>query len=223
MHSRDDWYEIRHAIFRFVTIVLFMALMVGALALDVMVFHNGVAENGATELMQSSILALNVLMFAHLAYLYPQSRGCFVLVMGFFGTMLIRELDGLFDHIRHGFWKYPAWALTLGCIGYARFIVAGTVLSPLATLVRARQFIAISYGLVIVLLFSRIFGNGHLWHAILGEHFVRVAENVAEEGIELLGYGVLFSGCVSYYLQLCSHGKASACAREQLAASDCAS
>ena len=223
MHSRDDWYEIRHTIFRFVAIVLFMMLMVGALMLDVMIFHNGVAENGATELMQSSILTLNVLMFAHLAYLYPQSRGCFVLVMGFFGTMLIRELDGLFDHIRHGFWKYPAWALTLGCIGYARFIVAGTVLSPLATLVRTRQFTVISYGLVMVLLFSRIFGNGHLWHAILGEHFVRVAENVAEEGIELLGYGILFCGCVSYYVGLYRSEKAAVRCHRKVEASDCAS
>lgn len=223
MHSRDDWYEIRHAIFRFVPIVLFMALLIGALMLDVMVFHNGVAENGATELMQSSILALNVLMFGHLAYLYPQSRGCFVLVMGFFGTMLIRELDGLFDHIRHGFWKYPAWALTLGCIGYARFIVAGTVLSPLAALVRSRQFTAICYGLVIVLLFSRIFGNGHLWHAILGEHFVRVAENVAEEGIELLGYGILFCGCVGYYVGLYRSEKAAARSHRQVEATDFAS
>lgn len=202
MKLNDDWQDVFIAVRNFIGIAAFMAILVGLIMLDAVVFANEVKENGATELAQATLLALNALIFARLAYLYPERRGCFVLIMGFFGCMLIRELDDLFDHIQHGFWKYPAWALTFVCIGYARLGAKGTVLSPLAALVRTPQFAALCYGMAIVMVFSRLYGNGAFWHAAMGEHFLRVAENVAEEGIELLGYGVLFGGCLGYYRRL---------------------
>lgn len=201
MSVNDDWRDVRYAIFSFVLIAVFMAALVGLVMFDVMVLGNNVPENGATELTQEGLLALNALIFARLALLFPQRRGCFVLVMGLFSCMLIRELNGLFDVIQHGFWKYPAWLMALVCMFYA-WRAKGTVLGPLAELVRTRHFSTLCYGMAIVLVFSRLFGNGEFWHVALADHFLRIAKNVAEEGIELQGYGILFCGSFGYYLHL---------------------
>jgi hypothetical protein len=50
-----------------------------------------------------------------------------------------------------------------------------------------------------VLVFSRLFGMGALWHAILGEGYARLAKTTVEEGIELLTYSMWLAGSVDYY------------------------
>lgn len=195
----SDWQIVRAAIIRFFLMCFGFAALVGILMFDVIVLGNNIPELSATEITQEVLLAVASLLFLMLAIYKPNERGFLMLAAGFFCAMLIRELDVLFDMIHHGFWVYPALLVSLGAMFCARSN-PGTTLKPLAQFIRTPQFNTISYGIAIVLVFSRIFGMGELWHAVMDEYFVRTVKNVAEEGIELLGYGFIFSGCVSYYM-----------------------
>ena len=62
-----------------------------------------------------------------------------------------------------------------------------------------RAFVFIFIGLLIVLVYSRLFGMGELWHTIMADHFNRTVKNVVEEGSELWGYALVFWGTVNYW------------------------
>ena len=113
--------------------------------------------------------------------------------MGFFATMLIRESDALFDKISHGFWVYPATIVAIYSMVYAKKCV-GTVKKPMLTYVDSKNFIFINIGLIIVLIFSRLFGSGSLWRNIMGADYSILYKSVIQEGIELLGYTLVLYG-----------------------------
>ena len=55
-------------------------------------------------------------------------------------------------------------------------------------------------GLLTVLVFSRLFGSNFLWEPVMANAYIRCAKNMAEEGLELLGYLFLAIAAVEYYI-----------------------
>ena len=52
--------------------------------------------------------------------------------------------------------------------------------------------------MALLLVFSRIFGMGDLWQGILGLNYERIIKRVVEEGLEVLGYTVIFYAAMGY-------------------------
>lgn len=169
-----------------------------AVYIDTNILGTGIREASVTEYSQETLLALSSLAFFVLAYLNRSVRGFAILVGGFFGTMLIREMDQVFDAVFHGFWVYPAilWAgLTIAIATRFRH----NLLATMATAARSHSFVYIVLGLAIVLAFSRVFGTTSLWLAVLdGSDAAKVVKNTVQEGLELLGYLLIFVGSVGY-------------------------
>jgi hypothetical protein len=121
-------------------------------------------------------------------------------VAGFYSCMLIRELDFVFDAIQHGSWIWFALAVTAGCLAVALRTPKKT-LHALARLLQHRSWPVMASGFLVVLVFSRLFGIHALWqHLMLGD-YNRVVKNMAEEGTELLGYGLCWLASVRYLWQ----------------------
>lgn len=149
-------------------------------------------EEGPTEIFQSLLLlACTSLLFIE-ARRNESMRGAMLLAGGFFGCMLIREQDYYLDMISHGCWKWPAIALTLCCTAAAARTPRAT-LAGLAVFVRKRYFPMLLTGVVIVLVYSRLFGMGSLWNMLLPDVDGRAAKNAIEESSELLGYLLIFA------------------------------
>lgn len=166
-----------------------LAVMVAVLCLhvDVNILKDGLSETSFTEVAQESILLIIVVIHLVRARKDSAMRQCNVLIAGFFLAMLIRELDAVFDLIRHGSWVWFALLVSVASIVYA-------VRNPARI---ARQLIAYastpSYGVMVsgllaILIFSRLFGMSMLWHSILQEGYARIVKNMVEEGVELFGY-----------------------------------
>lgn len=201
--SSDSIHEARRlviqSIMRFVYVALGMAALIGILRLDLSLFDDPLSETALTELTQEALLAVSALCFAWLARRHPQQRGFYILVAGFLATMLIRELDALFDLIQHGFWVYPATLIAVTAIVMA-VCFKGTTLEAFAAFLKTPQSNTIIYGLVIVLVFSRLFGMGALWQGVMGSDYLYLVKSVVEEGTELLGYGFIVCGSLSFAL-----------------------
>ncbi|WP_162628754.1 hypothetical protein [Marinobacter bohaiensis] len=212
---KENWKIIYAALARFILVAVGFAALLGILLFDIVVLGNDIPEISATEISQELLLGATAILFLMLGRHYPARRGLYVLVAGFFAAFLIRELDALFDLVYHGFWKVPALAVTLGAIAYARR-QKGTTLKPLADFVRSPEFTTIAYGLAIVFVFSRLFGMGFLWENVMGAGFQRIVKNVAEEGVELLGYGFVFSGALRYYLLSRNPGQTATVSQERV-------
>ncbi len=175
-------------------------------AVDVIVFENGVSEHSLTEYTQATFLLISATTFAVAARKHPNRRGFLVLPAGLFGCMFIRELDGLLDRISHGFWFFPAIALAAITITYASKY-RDTIKETLYDFLDARSATLLSIGLLVTLLFSRMFGTGHLWNLILPDGHGMTAKTIIQEGLELLGDLLVVFGAVSYYTTIAA-GKA---------------
>jgi len=189
---------------QFLLLSLLVTLPILALAFDLIYMQHGVinldqgiSEYSATELLQETLLFCTTLSFTYTAYKAPSVRHFSVLIAGFFACMLIRELDGLLDTIQHGFWVYPATLVALLSIIHALKAPEKT-LSAFARFVQSRHFISLSIGMTLLLVFSRIFGMGELWQGILGPDYERLIKRVVEEGLEVLGYTVIFYAAMGY-------------------------
>lgn len=167
---------------------------------DLNIFQHGVPEIGATEITQELFALISALLFTKLAYKLPQQRGFYTLVAGFFFCVVIRELDQFFDLIWHGFWLIPAILCAVVAIGYAVFRCQGSVLQPMTNFTHTKAYPFLLIGLLILLIFSRVFGSGSLfWMSIMGDAYVHGFKNALQEGLELLGYSFIFySACLNY-------------------------
>lgn len=181
------------AITELVLLAILMLAVPLIIALDTVVFRHGVQETSVTEFAQMALLILSTVLVALTARKSPESRGFLALVAGFFGVMLIRETDWLFDAVAQGFWVYPALAVTVAVIVYATR-QRGTVISPMLRCATTKPFAYLAIGVLLVVVFSRTFGTGRLWVEVMGADYQRIYKSIIQEGIELLGYVLVFFG-----------------------------
>jgi hypothetical protein len=167
--------------------------------LDIAVFHTDILEMSFTEITQELMLFACAILFW---YSRPdgQPSGFNYLTAGFFGCLLMRELDGLFDPISHSAWCWPFMVVAVWAVGNAlKPNARAQTLARLEAFVATPAFATISTGFA-VLLFSRIFGMGSFWHLVLGPGYERLAKTTVEEGIELLSYGIWLAASIEYYV-----------------------
>lgn len=197
---RNDLTIIGREMTVFILAALFLALMILPIYIDVAWMNDALHETSFTETTQEIMLAVIAALFFIAAQRRPAQRGALTLVAGFYSCMLIRELDYVFDAIQHGSWIWFALAVTAGCLAVALRTPKKT-LHALARLLQHRSWPVMASGFLVVLVFSRLFGIHALWqHLMLGD-YNRVVKNMAEEGTELLGYGLCWLASVRYLWQ----------------------
>ncbi len=177
---------------------LIAASVIGCIYLDVTVNQN-IVENSFVEFSQEVLLMATTAIFTMQAI--TKRQGGLWLVAGFFGCLFLRELDAFFDMIVHGAWKYFALVVVIFVFFKAWRLGKENTIASLAAFMKTRAFIFIFIGLLIVLVYSRLFGMGELWKAIMGDNFNRTVKNIVEEGSELWGYALVFWGSVKYWLE----------------------
>ena len=153
------------------------------------------SESMAMEIAQELVLFLIVAINVVRAARDPGTRPGLLLVAGFFACLLIRELDFVFDRVRHGFWFFCVLGIFIVCVGQALKTPTKSV-SALASYCRNEGFLLIFSGLLVLFSFSRIFGMQVLWRGLMGDDFVRAVKDLVEEGVELLGYTLILLGTV---------------------------
>ena len=170
-------------------------LVVGVIYFDIKTFGD-IREHSFVELGQSIFLFATSVIFMYLAS-KKKANGLW-LVAGFFVCMLIREQDAYFDDIFHGSWAYFALASVVFFVWKAWSQGKDNALKTMAEYMQSPPFTTMSFGVMIILFFSRAMGMGKLWKLVMGENFIRVVKNVVEEGTELFGYSIIFLAAVEY-------------------------
>lgn len=200
------------AAFLFAT--LFLVAMMSAIYIDVNWMNDAMHETSLTETLQEVMLASIALIFFWSARSRPAQRGALILIGGFYSCMLIRELDFLFDAIEQGCWLWFALATAAACLALALRSPRGT-LDGLVGFVIDRSWLMTASGLLVVLVFSRLFGMHQLWQHLMLDGYNRVVKNMAEEGTELLGYSICWLASVRYLWQTRPERAAATAAAQQ--------
>lgn len=181
---------------RVILFALSVIAVVVCLHVDVNILKDGLSETSFTEVVQESILFIIVLIHLLRARKDSAMRQCNVLISGFFLAMLIRELDAVFDLVRHGSWVWFALLVSVVSILYALRNPA-QVAQQLIAYTRSPSYGVMVAGLLTILIFSRLFGMSILWQSILQDGYVRIVKNMVEEGIELFGYILCLGAAVN--------------------------
>lgn len=191
---------IRDHVLRTATFALMVSLPVLALYIDIHWLHDELGEWSLVELTQELFLLLSTLAFARLAWHNPRDRAFAVLAAGFMGSMLVRELDAMWDLVFRGLWQLLVSMIAASCFIYA-LQDGRRAINALARFLVSRSGTGVTMGLVLLLFYSRLFGMTALWQGLLGDAYIRVFKNAVEECTELLGYTFILAGSLSYVRQ----------------------
>ncbi|UTW12739.1 hypothetical protein [Marinobacterium rhizophilum] len=197
MNTRSHTTTVLRAIVRFVALVIAMLWVPLAVSLDTGLFNGEVSETSVTELSQEALLLSSSVLFWILSARRPFGRGFYTLVAGFFSCLFIREQDAAFDQISHGFWVYPALLVAILTLILAAF-QRKTIMPAMAAATHSVPFTHILIGLAILLFFSRVLGTGSVWELVLPAPHDSLAKNIVQEGLELLGYILIFYGTLLF-------------------------
>lgn len=187
------------------TLVLFQALVLvagrgdDALALFVRpkptdVF--GTSEFSVVEFLQSILLLASILVTAWHAKSVPHSRPLTGVLALFLLLLLVREQDYYIDQwLPWGTWRLPA-VIVLAALVIAIRRSLATFLDQLRAFAGSASFGVLFAGFLVLIGFSRVFGQTALWTALLADDYQRIAKLAAEEMTELLGYCFILAGCI---------------------------
>lgn len=172
-----------------------------AIRIDFVFLNGSIGETSVTEMLQQLLLLVSSASFAYLAKERSEIRHAAILISAFFAVMFVRELDFWFDQIVHGAWVYPAVAIAGSAIFYACKNGKRT-LDQLALILASPHMNLLVTGVMLLLVFSRLFGMGSFWQGVMDEHYIRNVKNIAEEGTELLSYSLITFAAIKTVLGL---------------------
>ena len=159
-----------------------------------------------TEAPQEILLALSGLLLV-LAYRSGRVGSALALVLaGFYFTCLAREFNNqLAYYFFKRAWVVPALLFAIPTAVYA-FLHRGRVWADVLALKDTFAFGVLAVGLLLLHVFSRLYGANDLWRAIMGDDFMRPVARVSEEGIELMAYTIIFLGSYEMYRRIKKEG-----------------
>lgn len=198
--SSSKWLSLSDVATRFFFLALVVSLPPICLFIDLKVIGNSISENSVTELAQIVLLLLSIGCFVFLARKNIHERAFFLLAAAFFTSMLIRELDALFDLIAHGFWACIVAPVAISAIVNAVKNNSSTLLG-LSRFVSSHAGMLMLVAVAILLFYSRLMGMTAIWKDLMGDEYLRVIKNAIEEAGELLGYSLIFTASATYLLQ----------------------
>jgi len=156
----------------------------------------GTSEFSTVELLQTALLFASIAVTGWYAASLPQTRPMTTVIALFLVLLLVREQDYHIDQwLPWGTWLLPA-ALVAICLAFVAWRSRLELRLQGDALATSAAFGLLFAGLLILVGFSRIFGQTGLWTALLEDDYQRIVKLAAEEKTELLGYCLLLAGCI---------------------------
>lgn len=165
------------------------------------------SEETLTEHMQDILTLLSCILFFYASRINSQLKIACVLLASLTAMMFVREFDTYLDmYVFDGAWQTIVYTLLALVILYL-VTQKGHIYSSLKAYAHTPSYGICLSGLVTLLAFSRMMGKGEFWQAVMAEHYVRVVKNIIEEGIETLGYTLIFIAAIELVLFCQKHAK----------------
>lgn len=163
------------------------------------------SEETLTEHMQDILTFLSCILFFYAARINPQLKIAATLLAALSAMMFVRESDTYLDmYAFDGAWQSIVYFI-LACTVIYLIKNRGAIFTSLKAYAQTPSYGICLAGMVTLLAFSRVMGKGAFWQAIMGSEYVRVVKNIVEEGIETLGYTLIFIAAIELVLLCRKH------------------
>ena len=170
------------------------------------ILNRKVKEDSAIEIAQESYLFLISVLLLYQAFKTAKYKNLTLVLALFFSMHFVREFDFFLDKIFDGLWQVLAFsmlAIALYIFVKSRKLIIDQI-GKIQDNISTGLFLI---GLTLLHVFSRLWGKSDNWKTLLQEKYMRVFKDLAEEGIELVAYSILFIATVELLLTLKSLNK----------------
>jgi len=183
--------------------VLLYAVLLGGLAYGMLwgAVACGVCfydEVGPVEILETVFALLTAIIFLFAGRLDKECEPLAVVLASFLFCLFIRESDYFLDVLiaRHT-WKV---LVTLVLVFLAFYSVRHfrEIVASMVEFVRHPSFGIFMSGLLVLVVFSRLFGYGGFWKELLDIGQYRMVKTIVEEGVEQMGYFLLLISSCEY-------------------------
>ena len=155
-------------------------------------------EDSVTELLHDTFAFLSAVILFIAATQTKALKPAAITLATLLSMMLVREFDEVLDtHVFDGAWQLIVLGIIISSTIYIRRLAYPFKDSLLKYANTSSAGIFLS-GLLVVIVFSRLIGRGVFWQSVMGENYLRVVKNIAEEGTELLGYTLLLIAAIEF-------------------------
>jgi hypothetical protein len=156
-------------------------------------------ELGPVEILETVFALSAALIFLLAGRREPSKEPCAVMIAGLLFCAFVRESDFIMDTLvaKHS-WKIGVALILIGMILYAAKHLRKIYVSVLK-FVHLPSFGIFLSGLLVLAAFSRLFGYGPFWKAIMDHPSYRTVKTIVEEGVELMGYFLILIAACEYY------------------------
>lgn len=158
------------------------------------------AEDSYTEVAQESFLFLIVLIGWFASRKLSHFKTFILFLVVFAAVFFVREFNNyLSDNFFKGAWQVGVLIILIPSIIYF-YKKRAQLKSDVLALKESAPFGIIMLGGIQLIVFSRIYGNKHIWMNFMDENYLRMIKEVSEESIELMAYTVIFIGFIELLL-----------------------
>ncbi|BFM51201.1 hypothetical protein [Marinomonas sp. THO17] len=157
-------------------------------------------EHSVTEHLQDFMSFMSCMLFLFVSRRSPVLKIASTLLAALMAMMFVRESDSLLDHyVFDGAWQSVVLLILL-CVVIFLWGQFRAIYPSIKEYAKHPSFGTFLAGFVTILGFSRLMGRGSFWEAVMGDAYMRVVKNIVEEGIETLGYTLIFISAVELAL-----------------------
>lgn len=182
-------------------IVVLIGLMQGIFLIDAQRAGGpDFSEISLTEFTQAALLLACSIMMLYIRHRMRALPTVCLLLWAFFTASFVRENDAWLDRfVFDGAWQLLVAVIVLPtlCIVIRR---RHRFLSEFRQMANTLGFGLFASGFLITYVFSRFYGRVVLWQALMGDQYLRVVKDAAEEITELAGYSLLLFACIEIVL-----------------------
>ena len=199
MQNDGNLKKIGGVLLRFVSYSI--ALLVVAKIIEIDMLDQSVKEGGFVERSQELLVFTSAIIAAAIGLKHPRIRTLSYVFSATAVIALIREMDAFLENnLFDKAWQVLALVVILPTLWFVckNF---NKLMAQFYGIFNTFSFGLMFSGTIIVHVFARLFGRDSVWIAMMTEEkYVRTVKDVAEEGIELLGYAIALMGVIELAL-----------------------
>ncbi|KQC06249.1 MAG: hypothetical protein APR54_07450 [Candidatus Cloacimonas sp. SDB] len=198
--KHNDFNSIIRTVVKILVYAVILLSIFGILSIDANKEGKIFKENSLTEWSQIILILLSSIIFFRSGKIDKSNSSLMKLFIGILSILFIREFDSLLDkYVFNGAWQILVYIIVflLFLFSYKHRV---DLLKSINEFVSNVSFGIIESGMLILLVFSRLFGQKIFWRSVMKEAYLRSVKDVAEESLELLGYCLIFIGSIEFLL-----------------------
>lgn len=157
------------------------------------------SEQSLVEWLESISALLASACFLVAAAINRPLRAACVMLAALTAMMFIREADFFLDAVFDGAWQSLV-AVVLLTTGLYLWRQPLSIRDSILAYAREPSSGVMLAGILVTIVYSRLFGRGSFWEALMGDGYQRAVKNAVEEGTELAGYALMFIAAVELLL-----------------------